>query len=458
MEPQDLNLAICGHAWHGKSTLLGKLVAECGMATQREVEEAHAQASEGRDPSLVFAQLVFRSKDVSHGDSEAARGITILPSIVRFEFPESRVTVIDTPGQETYANNRFFGMFQADCALLVVDAKHRVQPITRQVIRILKGFEIPLRAVVLTKMDQVGYAEEAFLEAVAEVKQVCEEYEVDTTRAVFIPTSAYAPDRQLHEMGEGLTRFTKTPWYDGPTVRDFLRGLSFDTLRRADGPLRLAIHGSEVYDHVPGIGKTATALVEQGTIKPDSILLFQPLSAERNKPVTARVRSVQLTRGHFATPGIPLEQGVPRQLVGLAFKNLSEKDSLRELFKGRGVIAGTVEQPPCVAQRLLIELTVFDKDTLIHTGGAQWTMHVHVDRVPVEVTRMVERRDANGGPWTPCSPEDPIAVGEWGRMEVTTITRPVAIEEAASVPPLSKLVLRLENKAVAYGRCLKILG
>lgn len=457
MEPQDLNLAICGHAWHGKSTLLGKLVAESGMATQREVEEAHRQASEGRDPSLVFAQLVFRSKDTSHGDSEAARGITILPSIVRFEFNDTRVTVIDTPGQETYTNNRFFGMFQADAAMLVVDVKHRVQPITRQVIRILRGFEIPLRAVVMTKMDQVGYEEGPFLDAVEEVKAVCREYEVDPDQAVFIPASAYAPDRDLHELGEGLTRNTRMPWYDGPTVRDFVKGLTFAELRPREAPLRLAIHGSEVYDHVPGIGKTATALVETGVVRSDMTLHFEPISTERKRPVTARVRSVQLTRGHFATPGIPLEQGVPRQLVGIAFKNLSEKEQLRELFKGRGAIAGTVEHPPRVAHRLLIELTVFDKDTLVH-AGAQWTMHVHVDRVPIQVEKMLERRDAEGGPWQPAQPEDPIATGEWGRMEVTTLTRPVAIEESATVPQLAKLVLRLENKAIAYGRCLKILA
>ena len=65
MFKQDVSLAICGHAWHGKSTLLGKVVAELGMATQRQVEAAHRQAREGRDPSLVFAQLVFRSKDVT---------------------------------------------------------------------------------------------------------------------------------------------------------------------------------------------------------------------------------------------------------------------------------------------------------------------------------------------------------------------------------------------------------
>lgn len=178
MDKQDISLAICGHAWHGKSTLLGKLVAESGMASARELENAKRQAADGRDASLVFAQLVFRSKDVTQHQSEAARGVTILPSMVRFEFPDHRITVIDTPGQETYTNNRFFGMFQADCALLVVDCEEGPKPITTQVVRILKGFEILLRAVALTKMDKVHYAEKAFREREEEVRLLFEEYGV----------------------------------------------------------------------------------------------------------------------------------------------------------------------------------------------------------------------------------------------------------------------------------------
>jgi elongation factor 1-alpha len=452
---QDISLAICGHAWHGKSTLLGKIVAESGMATAREIEEAKRVASEGRDHSLVFAQLVFRSKDVHIQDTEAARGITILPSIVRFEFPQHRVTVIDTPGQETYANNRFFGMFQADAGLLVVDVEDGLRPITYQVLRILKGFEIPLHAVALTKMDRVKYDEAAFRQRVEEIHRACEEHEVDSSKTTFIPTSAYATGRDLHEPGEGISSFKHITWFEGPSIRDFFRDLDFARIVPPNQPLRLVIHGSEVYDHVPGIGKAATGLVETGVVKPEQTLVFEPLSAERNHPVTARVRSVQLTKGHIATPGIPVEEGVPRQLVGVAFKSLSEKDTLRELFKGRGVIAGTQDNPPRVGKRLLLELTIFDPETLLKVGD-EWTMHPHVDRVAIHIDKISEKRDSQRGPWVPAK-DDVVAPGEWGRVEVTCVTRPVAIEEAGTLPALSKFVIRKEHKAIAYGRVVKIL-
>src|SRR5438128_586314 len=93
-DKQDVNLAICGHAWHGKSTLVGKTVAELGMIGRRELQQYEDLAAKGRDASLVFALLVFRQKDVTHKTDEAARGITVLPSFVRFEFPKHRVTVI----------------------------------------------------------------------------------------------------------------------------------------------------------------------------------------------------------------------------------------------------------------------------------------------------------------------------------------------------------------------------
>ena len=44
-----------------------------------------------------------------------------------------------------------------------------------QVIRILKGFEIPVHAVALTKMDRVEYDEQTFRDREAEVRLLLDE-------------------------------------------------------------------------------------------------------------------------------------------------------------------------------------------------------------------------------------------------------------------------------------------
>ncbi len=442
---QDINVAICGHAWHGKSTLVGKTVCELGLVGRRDLENYERIARQGRDHSLVFALLVFRQKDPTHPTDEAARGITVLPSFVRFEFPTHRVTVIDTPGQENYTNNRLSGLFSADCAVLVVDVKDGVKQVTEQVLRVLRGYEIPLRGVALTKMDEVGYSEEAFLEGVELVRTGLRMYGIPDADVTFVPTSAYAPGRSIYEPGEGITRYTKMPWYKGPTFHGFLGQLDFRAIRPRS-PLRLVIHSADVHEQVPGIGTAVTALVESGTLRRDQTLVFEPLGMEQGEPLTAHVRSVELTKGHVATPGIPVQEAIPRQLVGVALQRVTPKVSLRDVAKNRGIVAGTPDDPPRVAREIEAEITVFDPEVPV-SPGIQWTLHAHVDKVGVEIQAISTDADR---------PADRLIGGEWARVRLAAV-RPIAIEEAARLAPLAKLVLRESNRPLGFGRCLKII-
>lgn len=446
---QDVNLAICGHAWHGKSTLVGKTAVELGMVGRRKLQQFEELAQQGRDPSLVFALMVFRQKDITHKMDEAARGITVLPSFVRFEFDRHRVTVIDTPGQDSYTNNRFAGMFSADCALLVVDVKDGVQQVTEQVLRILRGYEIPLRGVAITKMDRVDYDKQAYADCVDLVKLALKTYGLPTKRVAFIPTSAYAPGRPLIEPGEGLTKYSaKMAWYTGPTLHKFMSTLEMQVVR-PESPLRIVIHSADIHDQVPGIGTAFTGLVETGQLKKDDTLVFEPCSAECDEPVTATVRSIELTKGHLATPGLPLALAEPRQLIGVALRQVSTRASLRELWRGRGTVAGKRDNPPAVARELEVECTFFEARTNVKVGQ-QLTLHTHMDKVGVDVLSVEEAETPRD---YPPGPDDP----PWKLLHVRA-TRPVAIEEAANLAPLSKVVFRLDNKPIGLGRCVRIVN
>jgi translation elongation factor EF-1alpha len=451
---QDVNLAICGHAWHGKSTLVGKTVCELGLVSRRELAHFEDLARKGRDASLVFALLVFRQKDVTEKTGEAARGITVLPSFVRFEFPSHRVTVIDTPGQETYTNNRFSGMFSADAACLVVDVADGVQAITEQALRILRGYEIPLRGVAITKMDRADYSEAAFQKCCDEVRATMRRYEIPGEEVAFIPTSAYAPGRSIFEPGEGITRVEKMRWYKGPTFHEFLGRLDLRVIRPKE-PLRIVIHSADIHEQVPGIGTAFTGLVESGTLRRDAELVFQPISDEKGEPVTAHVRSIELTKGHLATPGIALQEAHPRQLVGVALRQVSTRESLRELFKNRGVVAGPRDAPPAVAHEFEADVTVFDAGVKV-APGQQWALHAHVDKVGCEILAIAHESPPGLAPPERKDARDLLQPGEWIRLRLEAV-RPIAIEEAGRIAPLSKLVFRQDNRPIALGRCVKIL-
>ncbi|MFC1705964.1 GTP-binding protein [Planctomycetota bacterium] len=477
---QDVNLAICGHAWHGKSTLVGKTVVELGMIGRRKLEQFERLARKGRDQSLVFALLMFRQKDVSDKGGEAARGITVVSSFVRFDFDSHRVTVIDTPGQETYTNNRFSGMFSSDCAMLVVDVVDGVQTITEQVLRILKGYEIPLVGVLVTKMDRVEFRQDAFDETAELIRMALQDYGLPDD-VPFVPTSAYASQRPIMEPGEGITRISeRMSWYEGPTFHKVLGTLDLRSIR-PDRPLRVVIHSADVHEQVPGVGTAFTGLVESGRVVKDQTLFFEPVSAEAGEPVTAEVRSIELTKGHIATPGIPIQEGYPRQLLGVALRHVSTKE-LKEVVRGRGIVAGTEDEPPTVARQFEAEITVFDSNRDVKVGQ-QYIMHTHVDKVPVIVKAIMaqqlspaqqiaatgEGEDASslstgGSDAAPVEGADSevsqgaesIEPGAWARVRMEA-QRPVAIEEADQLAPLSKLVLRHSNKPIAFGRCVRIL-
>jgi translation elongation factor EF-1alpha len=81
-----------------------------------------------------------------------------------------------------------------------------------------------------------------------------------------------------------------------------------------------------------------------------------------------------------------------------------------------------------------------------------------VDRVAIQIDAIHAKRDKDDADWEDTPGAEAIAPGEWGRVEASISTRPVAIEPASVLPALSRFVLRAGNKAIAFGRCTKILG
>lgn len=453
---QDINLAVCGHANHGKSTLLGKAVAEFGMVTRKQIEEARETARKARDPSYAFANLVFRSK-TAKGASEAARGITYQTALIRFEFDKLRVIAIDTPGQEDYTNNLFLGMFQADGALLLVSANTGIGATTLKIMRILVGFKIPLLGVGITKMDVVDYSQERYEEVKLAVQEKIREFGLDKESPqdiVYFPTAAYHTGMDIDDPGEGVHDYFQIDWHEGPSFKGFMENLKLDKTR-PQHPLRAVIHPSEAYDHVPGIGKAVTALVESGTMNEKCELVFEPCSRILRETVRAEAKSIELTKGHIATPGVPVKSAYPRQLVGVALGRLVPKEkSLRDLFM-YGTVVGTPENPPSTAVEMIIQFTIFDPSVKVRVGEV-WTMHAHLDRVPITIDEIREYRIKDTDEWLK-EKYEVVEAGDWARVKVTA-HRALAIDSGEQCAPLSRLVIRHGQQPVAFGHCYKILN
>ena len=118
-ERDHLRFLACGAVDDGKSTLIGRLMAETGsvpddlMANLVHLSKKFGTTGEDLDYALLLDGL----------EAEREQGITIDVAYRYFGTPKRAFIVADTPGHEQYTRNMVTGASNAEFALLLVDAK-----------------------------------------------------------------------------------------------------------------------------------------------------------------------------------------------------------------------------------------------------------------------------------------------------------------------------------------------
>src|SRR5690554_2053614 len=222
-----LRIVACGSVDDGKSTLIGRLLAEAGRVPDDEREAlARASAAHGtRGEALDYALLL----DGLEGERE--QGITIDVAWRHLETPRRRFLVADCPGHVQYTRNMATGASLAGLAIVLMDATRGLLPQTFRHTAIAAMFGVRHVLLAVNKMDRVGY-DRATFEAIAGAYRA-HAAKLGITDAVAIPLAAAT--------GANVTvRPDAMPWYDGPTVLEHLESVQVEP-RGADLPARLPV-------------------------------------------------------------------------------------------------------------------------------------------------------------------------------------------------------------------------
>jgi thioredoxin-dependent adenylylsulfate APS reductase len=311
-----VRVVIVGHVDHGKSTLIGRLLHETGglpdgkLATLKAVSARRGMAFEW---SFLLDAL----------QTERDQGITIDTSQIHLRTPARDVVLIDAPGHAEFLRNMITGAAQADAALLMVDATEGVRDQTRRHGYLLHLLGVRQVAVVINKMDRVGFDEGRFKEIEAEITSHLAG--VGLTPTSVIPISA--------RNGDGVARRTpSTAWHQGPTVLEALDAFS-PARKPADLALRMPVQAIYKFDD----RRIIAGRVESGRIAVDDEIVIMPGGKH------ARVQSIEawplLDNAHgprVATAG---------QSVGITLD--------RELFLERGNVISALASPALSGKRLL---------------------------------------------------------------------------------------------------------
>ncbi len=316
---ETMHIVIVGHVDHGKSTLVGRLLADTGVLGDGKLEKVRATC-ERQGKVFEYAFLLDAL------EAEQDQGITIDAARVFFRTAARDYIIIDAPGHIEFLKNMVTGAARAEAAVLLIDAKEGVRENSRRHGYLLGMLGIRQVAVVVNKMDLVGFDRDHFAGIEREYREFLAE--VGITPQYFIPIAARSGDNVA-------ARSTELRWYDGPTVLDAVDGFAKQPAL-THLPLRLPVQDVYKWGHRGDDARIIAGRVETGSLRVGDRVLFSP----SNK--TATVASIE--RWNAPVP----ERADAGRSVGVTLD--------QQLFIERGEVLSHVAQPPEVGNALRVNL------------------------------------------------------------------------------------------------------
>ncbi|OYQ31578.1 adenylyl-sulfate kinase [Niveispirillum lacus] len=213
-----LHFITCGSVDDGKSSLIGRLLHDCGALAEDQLEALRRDSARHGTTGAGNLDMALLVDGLA---AEREQGITIDVAYRYFGTTRRRFIVADTPGHEQYTRNMATGASTAELAVLLVDARKGLLAQTRRHSLILSLMGVRHVVLAVNKMDAVGWDEAVFTTLVDSYRAYAAPLGFRTVQAV--PLSALT--------GDNVTIASDhMPWYQGPPLLELL-----ETADTADG-------------------------------------------------------------------------------------------------------------------------------------------------------------------------------------------------------------------------------
>jgi len=265
MNKERMNIVIVGHVDHGKSTVIGRLLADTGSLPQGKLESVKAMCAKNARP-FEYAFLLDALED------EQDQGITIDAARCFFKTERRHYIVLDAPGHIEFLKNMVTGAASAEAALLVIDAKEGVKENSKRHGYLVSMLGIKKLVVLVNKMDLVDNSEEAFERTKTEYTAFLKELNLEPIS--FIPISA--------REGENIVATSeKMPWFQGDNVLSQLDNLIAETdEEKIKAPFRLPVQDIYKFTAQKDDRRIFAGTIESGSIAVGDPVVFLPSGKE----------------------------------------------------------------------------------------------------------------------------------------------------------------------------------
>lgn len=278
IKKQDMNIVIAGHVDHGKSTVIGRLLADTGSLPKGKLEQVMETCRRNSKP-FEYAFLIDALKD------EQAQGITIDVARCFFKTALRNYLIIDAPGHIEFLKNMITGAARAEAALLVIDAHEGVKENSRRHGYMLSMLGIRQVCVLVNKMDLAGYNEKAFKRIEKQYRRFLRKINIEPS--CFIPVSAFEGDNIANHSD-------KMPWYKGLNVLEVLDSFKNEEQPK-DKAFRMPVQDVYRFTLNNDNRRIVAGTIESGRISVGDEVVFYP-SGKRTRVKTLEAFNSELPK------------------------------------------------------------------------------------------------------------------------------------------------------------------
>ena len=406
---EQMNIVIVGHVDHGKSTMIGRLLADTGSLPEGKLEMVKEQCRKNARP-FEYAFLLDALKD------EQAQGITIDSARCFFKSDKREYIIIDAPGHIEFLKNMISGAARAEAGILLIDAKEGVRENSRRHGYMMSMLGIKQLAVCVNKMDLVGYDRGIY-------QDICKEYSlflehVGIEPRAFIPISA--------RDGDNVTGPSeKMSWYDGLSVLEMLDDFEKEP-PPVDKPLRLPVQDIYKFTADNDDRRIVAGRIETGSVCVGDEVVFLP-SGKKSR--IAGIEAFNAPESHSAYAG---------QSTGVTLEN--------QIYIRPGELMCKVGQKVAKSSTRL-HANMFWMSSQPMIMNKRYKMKLANSRVPVWLTDVAAVLDASD--LTSTANRKQIERHDVAECTLETL-RPVACDEAAEIAQTGRFVI-IDNYEIAGG-------
>jgi len=395
-----LDVVIAGHVDDGKSSVIGRILADTGALPEGKLAEVRARCARNARP-FEYAFLLDALKD------EQSQGITIDTARCFFKTARRHYVINDAPGHIEFLRNMVTGAARAEAALLVIDASEGVRENSRRHGYLLSLLGLRQVAVIVNKMDLVAYDEAVYDRIRTEYLAFMRHVGVEP--AAFIPVSAREGDNLS-------TRSERTPWYTGPTVIGQLDRFE-KPADDSNKPFRMPVQDIYRFTEANDDRRIVAGTIETGTVRVGDAVRFLPSGKG------ARIRSIE---------GFHVDQPQSAAVGEAPGFTLDPQIYIR-----RGELMVREDEPaPWTGTRF--RATIFWMGAAPLVPGRRYPMKIGAARVPVEVAEILHVLDASE--MTSVAGKQQVDRHDVAECVFET-ARPVACDIATEFPRTARFVL-----------------